>query len=314
LQKAAVDELLTKLEKARERPAIVYWTSQVAKVSMGVELTLLDQLINLPTSAELDLVLFTYGGDTEAPSRIIDLIREYSKHLTVLIPHVAQSSGTLIAIGADEIQMTPLGTLGPIDPSRVHPLLPRRKETESPEPVSVQDMRHAMEFIREAVGPDATPSPQDWAQIFTSLFDKIHPLAIGAIEQSYALAKLIARHNLGTHLDQKSDKKKISEIIDKLCDSYKSHQYRIGRKEAAEIGLNAVSPRPEVETILFDLLKHYNSRPIVPGMSGKTKPGDQVTSHIAWLDSTRLKRRCEQTSIVGDQGKLSSQRDRWVTY
>jgi ClpP class serine protease len=31
----------------------------------------------------------------------------------------------MICLGADEIVMTPLGALGPIDPSRTHPLLPK---------------------------------------------------------------------------------------------------------------------------------------------------------------------------------------------
>jgi len=314
-EKAAVDALLNQLEAARSRPAIVYWITQAAKVSTAVELTLADQLMALPSNAELDLVLYTFGGDTEAPARIVDLIREYTTHLTVLVPHLALSSGTLIALGADEIQMTPLGTLGPIDPSRAHPLLPRKTDADDPEPVSVQDMQHAMQFIKDAVGPDVKPSSEAWAQIITSLFDKVHPLAIGAIEQSYALAKLIARHNIETHMDKISAEKQITAIIDKLCDGYKSHGYRISRKEAGEIGLNVVNPTPTVETILFQLVKHYLARPIAPGLTGQPKKGSKVITHIAWMDSVRQKYRCEQTSLVKDAaGTLQSISDGWKAY
>ena len=60
-----------------------------------------------------------------------------------------------------------------------------------------------MQFIREAAGTDKEMpyTPEAMAQIFTALFDKIHPLAIGAIEQSYALSKLIGMQCLGTHMD-----------------------------------------------------------------------------------------------------------------
>ena len=48
--------------------------------------------------------------------------------------------------------------------------------------ISVQDMRHAMQFIREAAGTDKEMpyTPEAMAEIFSALFDKIHPLAIGA--------------------------------------------------------------------------------------------------------------------------------------
>jgi hypothetical protein len=30
-------------------------------------------------------------------------------------------------------------------------------------------------------------------QIFTALFERVHPLAIGAVEQTYALAKILGK-------------------------------------------------------------------------------------------------------------------------
>ncbi len=59
-----------------------------------------------------------------------------------------------------------------------------------------------MAFIRETAKPSdlTTYTPEAMAQIVTALFDKIHPLAIGAIEQSYALAKLIGTRCLSTHM------------------------------------------------------------------------------------------------------------------
>jgi membrane-bound ClpP family serine protease len=139
--KTQLDALLSTLETARGRRALVYWTTDAARVSEGATLTFYDQLESIGRVPALDLVLATRGGDTEAPYRIVSLIREYADKLAVLVGYRALSSGTLIALGADEIVMTPLGALGPIDPTRTHPLLPRVQGATEAEPVSVQDTR-----------------------------------------------------------------------------------------------------------------------------------------------------------------------------
>jgi hypothetical protein len=289
--------------------------SQLARISVAAELSLFDQLTALGKRETLDLVLFTGGGDTEAPWRIVSIIREFCKEFAVLIPHRAHSAGTLIAMGANEIVMTPLGTLGPIDPSRRHPLLPRLEGAKEPEPISVQDMRHAMQFIRESAGGPGSPgyTPEAMAQIFTALFDKIHPLAIGAIEQSYALAKLIGTRCLETHMTADSDKAKISAIVDRLCDDYKSHQYQISRGEARSIGLKATDASPQVEQILLDLLKFYSARPLGP-FGGQMRQGQRVKLQIAWMDSVRSKFRVLQECLVGPNLELQNQGDQWLPY
>ena len=304
--------LLTKLEKARDRPALVYWTTPMARISLAAELPLFDQLRALNHPRELDVVLHTFGGDTEAPWRFISLIREYTEELSVLIPHHALSAGTLIALGADEIIMTPLSTLGPIDPSRTHPLLPKREGAKEPEPISVQDMRHAMQFIQEAASnnPEFAYTPEAMAQIFQALFDKIHPLAIGAIEQSYALAKLIGARCLATHMKEEEDTERISTIVSKLCDDYKSHQYKIGRTEAKALQLKVTNASDPVDRILTELLTFYSARTIGPfGVSGRPD-----TNHIAWMDSVRMKFRCEQKFALTKNNQMEVKGDAWVPY
>src|SRR6476619_6094076 len=70
--KATLDAVLQRIEKERGHPCIVYWTSPLAKVSLGVEIPLFDHLRAIGKQKSLDLVLFTSGGDTEAPIRIVN--------------------------------------------------------------------------------------------------------------------------------------------------------------------------------------------------------------------------------------------------
>lgn len=325
-EKKTLDGLLTKLEKARGHKVIVYWTSDGAKISHAVEVPLYDQLKMIGPQSDLDLVIFTRGGVAETPGRVVSLIREYCDRLHILIPFRCHSAGTAIAMGGDSIVMTPLSVLGPIDPSRTHPLLPMREGADAPEPISVQDMRHAMQFIAESAQqlggePDqpwfrqlrarksqARLTPEAMAQIFEALFNKIHPLAIGAIEQSYALAKLVGMECLRSHM---SDESKIRRIVDKLCDEYKSHDYPIGRAEARKIGLKVCEATDDEEALLGQILQFYNGRSAAPV---NLNAGDIAQLNIAWLDSLHNKFRVEAKYRVSAELQLEFLQDRWVSY
>jgi ClpP class serine protease len=74
------------------------------------------------TDAEvpLDIVLHTPGGLVLAALQIARAIRQRKGKVTVLVPHYAMSGGTLIALAADEIVMSPHAVLGPVDPQLGH--------------------------------------------------------------------------------------------------------------------------------------------------------------------------------------------------
>lgn len=306
-------DAIRQIEKTRKSRVFVYWTSPLARMADGSVPPLYDQLAAAGDMDHLDLVLHTGGGDAEIPWRMVSLIREFAKKFSVIIPHRAASAGTALALGADEIIMTKLAVLGPIDPSRGHPLLPASAGG-VPEPVSVQDMRHAMQFIREAgqVNAEFEYTPEAMAQIFTALFDKLHPLAIGAIEQSYALAKIVATRCLETHMNGPNAANEIEKIVDKLCDDYKSHAYQIPRCEAKSIPLKVKDAPKRLEDQVMRLHRHYVSRPMLPP---NLAPGMTYKSHIAWLDSTDMQLRCVADQQLMPGANVSTPLgDRWVAY
>ena len=304
--------LIEALEHKRGNRVLVYWTSDLARMSDAVVRSFYDQLCSIGDVPHLDLVLQTNGGETEIPWRLTSLIREFAKRFTVIVAHRAASSGTLLAMGADEIVMTRFAVLGPIDPRRNHPLLPVREGTQA-EPVSVQDMRHAIQFIREAsrAGSEFAYTPEAMAQIFTSLFDKLHPLVIGAIEQSHALSKLIGTRCLETHMKGSKAEKRIAALVDKLCDEYESHAYQIPRAEAKSIGLKVKSASPKLDELVMRLYRHYTSRPLRPPIL--PPDGGELKAHIAWLDTTEMQLRCVANQ-VNRGGRLQSVSDRWERY
>ncbi len=64
----------------------------------------------------IDIVLHTPGGLVLASVQIARAIQRHPGRVTVFVPHLAMSGGTLIALAADEIVLCPHAMLGPIDP------------------------------------------------------------------------------------------------------------------------------------------------------------------------------------------------------
>ena len=98
--------------------------------------------------------------------------------------------------------------------------------------------------------------------------------------------------------------------MSKLCDDYKSHQYRIGREEAKTLDLKVVNASAPIDRIITEILKFYSARPIGPFGSG----GRPEITQIAWIDSVRMKFRCEQKIAQVKNNQIEVQGDAWVPY
>jgi ClpP class serine protease len=64
----------------------------------------------------LDVILHTPGGLVLAAEQIAQTLANHPGPVRVYVPHYAMSGGTLIALAADEIIMSPSAVLGPVDP------------------------------------------------------------------------------------------------------------------------------------------------------------------------------------------------------
>ena len=79
--------------------------------------TLFEDLIyDADPVADLHLLLYSPGGDGETAVRLVRAAQARCHELTVIVPDVAKSAGTLFAMGAHHILMAPISDLGPIDP------------------------------------------------------------------------------------------------------------------------------------------------------------------------------------------------------
>lgn len=75
------------------------------------------QSLNPEKDKDVLLFLLSRGGNIEPAYQISKICKSFTKNrFVVAVPRFAKSAATLIATGAHEIHMGPLGHLGPIDP------------------------------------------------------------------------------------------------------------------------------------------------------------------------------------------------------
>src|SRR5262249_20011610 len=71
----------------------------------------------LDKSAGLDLVLHTPGGDIAATESLVDYLRQkFGTNTRAIVPQLALSAGTMIALSCWELVMGRHSSLGPVDP------------------------------------------------------------------------------------------------------------------------------------------------------------------------------------------------------
>jgi ClpP class serine protease len=69
-----------------------------------------------PSGTPIDVVLHTPGGLVLAATQIASALAYHDGPVRAIIPRYAMSGGTLVALAADEIEVDPHATLGPVDP------------------------------------------------------------------------------------------------------------------------------------------------------------------------------------------------------
>ena len=204
---------------------------------------------------QIDLFLYTRGGDVLTPWRLAHLIREYTPRFNVLVPYRCYSAGTLLCLSADKIVMGKMGELGPIDPSVVNAFNPQDQNNPSARiPVNIEDVYSYLALAGEKAG---VCSNDQQVKAFTLLAERIHPLALGNVHRNYMLIRSLAKRLLAMH-QQPLKEGRIEHIVDNLTEKLYAHNHMIPRREAAEeITLAVKIPDSKLEALMWSLYQDY---------------------------------------------------------
>ena len=212
-----------------------------ARVAMDIVPIISAQLRQIGKVPKIDLFLYSAGGDTMVPWRLVSMIREYCDTFSVLIPYKAHSAATMISLGADEIVMSDLSEISPIDPSTANVFNPT--DPTNPQnkiPISVEDVIAYFDLAKNKFG---IKSDEDLTKVFNKFVEsnpQIHPLALGNVNRTHNLIRLLAKRLLKSH-QKPMREDEIEKVVEFFTEKLYSHQYFVGRREAKEeLGLKTV--------------------------------------------------------------------------
>jgi hypothetical protein len=243
----AVASELAELERLHGFPVLLYHS---AIEDDSVE-RLYDCLRALGSTQHLGIVLATRGGSISSAHRIAVLVREFTERLTIFLPYRAWSAGTLLCLAADELAMSSMAELSPIDANI---------ESSSPPPdalksVAAEEVRRFPEMAREWFG---VTSEEARLQLLALLTQRMFPPSLVSLFRADRLARATAEELLAYQVPGPDDVHR-SEIADRLISGYFGHNRSITRGEAAALGLRVRAVDGDEESILWRLWKVASS-------------------------------------------------------
>jgi len=117
--------LIQKYQKQERRKLIVYHAllAHPGSIITNEDSEMLESILrscDMSGFQGLDLMVHSPGGLPEAAGDIIGVCRTHSTSFRVIVPNMAMSAATVLAMGSDRIVMSPTSKLGPIDPQMVY--------------------------------------------------------------------------------------------------------------------------------------------------------------------------------------------------
>src|SRR5579859_7542707 len=239
--------VIERLSSLLGEPVFTYWNSTKGAICQNDVAGLYALVRSTGKLDRLSLFIKSDGGSGQAALRMVNLLRRYVKHLTVLAPLECQSAATMLALGADRIIMGPLAHLSAVDTSLTHDLSPIDRDNDRVSVSNDELLRVIRLWTEQAKTSTANP--------YEALFPFIHPLVIGAVDRSSALSTRICEEILSYHM---KDPKRTREISNILNSGYPSHSYPITLREAKRIGLKVAPMNERVNALLFELNEIYS--------------------------------------------------------
>jgi len=239
--------LIAKIEEQTGAQLLCFVGGGNTSVRRDDVIFLADLLHNIKRNQPIDLMIHTPGGDMDAAEKLLTMVHEAagSAPLRVIVPDLAKSAGTLMALGADSIVMSDSSELGPIDPQIV---LEDREGV-----VQITAMPNYLAAFRHW-SKEVNSNPEDHAA--RMMLDKFDP---GRVQQFQVAME--RAHNLADKLLQKRMFREggaYTAVTSQLMDNkkYQSHGQMIGYAEAKGLGLKVTFLQPE-DPLWLDIWQLY---------------------------------------------------------
>lgn len=229
---------------------------------------------DIPADKKIILILITFGGSADSAYRIARYAQSFFTDFIVIVPSMCKSAGTLIALGASKIYMSPFGELGPLDVQvfKADEIFERRSGLLSKSAVwSLTDeafrmFEHVLLGIKVRSGGtvgfkvSSSVAASITSGLLSPVMSQLDPLAIGEDYQNLHIAQEYGERLIAKYGTIKED------AVSSLVEQYPSHGFVIDFLEAEKLLGNVELTPSEIIRLqgsLAPLVHRPNSRDIM---------------------------------------------------
>ena len=221
-------QYLDEISRCTGRNVITYYSGWMQKPT-AADVSINDKDMNafmeavykLDKSKGVDLILHTPGGDIAATEKIIDYLHSIFKgDIRAIVPQMAMSAGSMIAVSCKEIIMGKQSCLGPFDPQIGG--------------VACQSVLKEFEKAKE----DIKQNPHALG-LWQVMFAKYNPTFLVTCEQAIELSDDLADEILSKTFSDKTKRKEILKAFNNN-NTTKVHSRHISKEKCKSVGLNII--------------------------------------------------------------------------
>ena len=219
---------LDEISKCTGRNVISYYSGWLQKPTAS-DVSINDKDMNafmeavykLDKSKGVDLILHTPGGDISATDKIINYLHSiFNNDIRAIVPQMAMSAGSMIAVSCREIMLGKQSCLGPFDPQIGG--------------VACQSVLKEFEKAKE----DIKSNPHALG-LWQVIFSKYNPTFLVTCEQAIELSNDLADNILSKTISEKGKRKEIMKAFNNN-DATKVHSRHISKEQCKAVGLNII--------------------------------------------------------------------------
>lgn len=202
----------------------------------GNGVTMLEELLfDADPSVDLHMILDSPGGDGEVAVRMARSAQRRCNEFTVIVPDMAKSAATILAMGAHHILMGPASDLGPVDPQF------QLGNDGGVALVAAKDIIAAVEEAEQAVSsrPESYP-------IHAALLGDVSALMVQQARSAISRTDELVLEALRSckRRTEEEAKELLAKLKPPLIDETKHHGAIFGAEDAARCGLPVVDLDP----------------------------------------------------------------------
>lgn len=253
-------EQLKRISKLRGGNDIVVFAADFNNRQSSIDKTDLlpfNDMISNCTGTKLDLILETPGGFAEIVEDLVRLIRDKYESFNIIIPGYAKSAGTIFAMAADDILMSNISSLGPID---------AQMATQNGGRISADGYLEGLRKLKKEVGDKKTLNPvyipilQKMSLGEIELYENVQKFSITLVKDwlcKYKFKNWTIHSSSGKPVTDEERKKKADSIAHELSKNsrWMTHSRSIKIPELTQMGLKINNYQNNSD--LYDAITRY---------------------------------------------------------